>query len=63
MLEAVFYIWFAPKLYKELVLGCELVWLGSQVKKTAEIGGWQLEISPARELTAEGSTSCRQRSE
>jgi hypothetical protein len=30
---------------------------------TAEVGGWQLEVSPAREIAAKESTTCRQRLE
>jgi hypothetical protein len=39
----------------------ELVKLGSSREFIAEVGGYQLEVSPAQELATEGSTSWSQR--
>jgi hypothetical protein len=72
LLEVVFSVWSAPRLRKESIVRCELIRLRSQLLQqleasefsseasrefTAEVGGWQLEVSPAWELAAKGSTS------
>lgn len=43
---------------RQLVQQLEARWYGSETSREliGEAGGWQLEVSPARKLAAEGST-------
>jgi hypothetical protein len=71
MFEAVFPMRSASRLHNESIMRCELVRqleareFGSKASRelTTEVGGWQLDVSPACELTAEGITHGSQRSE
>jgi hypothetical protein len=52
----------ASRLPNESTLRCEFS-SGASRQWTAEVGEWQVEVSPAREAAAEGSARGNQRSE
>jgi hypothetical protein len=58
LLESLGTAWKLLQLESQLVRQLGACQLGSKASQelTAEVGGWQLEVSPARELAAEEST-------
>jgi hypothetical protein len=64
LLEAMLSMWSVPRLHKEFIVHCDLVQqLEASWELKDEVGSWQLEVSPARKLAAEGSIGWSQRSE
>jgi hypothetical protein len=57
LLDVMFSTQSALRLHRKPIVHCELVWLEVSQELTAEVGGWQLEVSPAQELAPEGNTS------